>query len=282
MTALQVRAVEEAGPFERLCALLEMVDEVHAGESGSIIFGGGSKGIILVQSGRICWAASPALAARLSHRIRRDATVDDHQLAAIFRECRESGKPFGETLAARGVVTFEALRTALLQHTAEALLHLAGEPSPLWVPSPLSVLSPADRYDRSLTFPSAELLTHSADGWWGPLAAEARNELAAAIGDRTIVGLAFLRDTGTRGAIVPVGVVGAGDLSAKEVLAAGRAAAALMVSGDALGARLIASTCVDGRTSVVWLDHGAYYVAIAPERSEIAFIVAHLSRRPAD
>jgi hypothetical protein len=276
MTGLEVRAVETAGPFERLCALLEMVDEVHAGESGSIVFGGGSKGIILVQSGRICWAASSALAARLSHRIRRDATVDDRQLAAIFRECRESGKPFGETLVARGVVTFEALRTALLQHTAEALLHLALEPSPVWVPATI------DHYDRSLTFPSAELLTHSADGWWGPLAAEARNELAAAIGDRAVVGLAFLRDTGTRGAIVPVGVVGAGELSAKEVLAAGRAAAALMHSGGPLGARLIASTWVDGRTSVVWLDHGAYYVAIAAERSEIAFIVAHLSRRQAD
>lgn len=282
MTALQLRAVEEAGPFERLCALLEMVDEVHAGESGSIVFGGGSKGIILVQSGRVCWAASPALAARLSHRLRRDGSIDDRQLAAIFRECRESGKPFGETLVARGVVTFEALRTALLQHTAETLLHLAGEPSPLWVPSSLSLPSSMDRYDRSRTFPSAELLTHSTDGWWGPLAAEARNELAAAIGDRDTVGLAFLRDTGTRDAIVPVGIVGAGELSAKEVLAAGRTAAALMDSGDPLGARLIASMCGDGRTSVVWLDQGTYYVAIAAERSEIAFILAHLSRRPAD
>ena len=274
MTALQPRAVDETGPFERLCALLEMIDEVHAGESGSIVFGGGSKGIVLVQSGRVCWAASPALTARLSHRLRQDASIADRQLAAVFRECRESGAPFGETLVARGVVTFEALRTALLQHTAEALLHLAGEPSPLWVPSPL------DRYDRSLTFPSAELLTHSADGWWGPLAAEARNELAAAIGDRA-VGLAFLRDTGTGEAIVPVGIVGAGELSAKEVLAAGRAAAVRMHAGDPLGARLIASTCAGGRTSVVWLDQGTYYVAIAAERSEIAFIVAHLSRRPA-
>ena len=282
MTVPEIRAVEEAGPFERLCALLEMVDEVHAGESGSIVFGGGSKGIILVQSGRVCWAASSALGARLSHRIRRDATVDDRQLAAIWRECRESGKPFGETLVARGVVTFEALRTALLQHTAEALLHLAVEPLPVWVPAPRWVPSPVDHYDRSLTFPSAELLTHSADGWWGPLAAEARNELAAAIGDRATVGLAFLRDTGTCDAIVPVGVVGAGELSAKEVLAAGRAAASLMYSGDPLGARLIASTWADGRTSVVWLDQGAYYVTIAAERSEIAFIVAHLSRRPAD
>lgn len=275
MRALQLRAVEEAEPFERLCALLEMVDEVHAGESGSIVFGGGSTGIILVQCGRVCWAASPALASRLSHRLRRDAAIDDRQLAAIFQECRESGKPFGETLVERGVVTFDSLRTALLQHTAEALLHLAGEPSPRWVASPV------DRYDRSLTFPSAELLVHSADGWWGPLAAEARAELAAAIGDRAAVGLAFLRDAGMGDAIVPVGVVGAGDLSAKQVLAAGRAAAALMHSADPLGARLIASTCDDGRTSVVWLDQGTYYVAIASERSEIAFILAHLSRRPA-
>lgn len=275
MTALPVRAVEEAGPFERLCALLEMIDEAHAGESGSIVFGGGSKGVILVQSGRVCWAASPAFPAGLSHRLRRDAAIDDGQFAAIFRECRESGKPFGETLVAHGVVTFEALRTALLQHIAETLLHLAGEPSPRWVPSPV------DRYERSLTFPSGELLAHSADGWWGPLAAEGRQELAAAIGNRETVGLAFLRDASTPEAIVPVGIVGAGELSAKEVLAAGRAAAALMHSGDPLGARLIAGTCGDGRTFVVWLDRGTYYVAIAAGHSEIAFIIAHLSRRSA-
>jgi len=273
MTALQLRAVEEAGSFERLCSLLEMADEVHAGESGSIVFGGGSNGIILVQSGRICWAASPFIAARLSHRLRQTAAVDEHQLAAVFRECRESGKPFGQTLVARGLVTFDALRTVLLQHTAETLIRLADEASPCWIPGPV------DQYDRALTFSSAELLTHAADGWWGPLASEARNELAAALGDRGATGLAFLHDAGESDANIPVGIAGAFELTAKEVLAAGREAAARMRSGDPLGARLIASTEADGRTSIVWLDHGAYYVAIAGERSEIAYIVAHVSRR---
>ena len=276
MSARQLHAAEEAGTFGRLCGLLELVDEARAGESGSIVFGGGSKGVILVQSGRICWAASPAIAARLSHRLRADAAVDGRQLAEVFRECRESGKPFGETLVARGIVTFDRLRAALLQHTAEALIHLADEPQPRWVPAPV------ERYDRGLTFRSVELLTHAADGWWGPLASQARTELAAALGDRGATGLAFLRDAGTNDAIIPVGVAGAAELSAKEVLAAGRAAAALMCSADPLGARLITSTCAGGRTSVVWLDHGAYYVAIAAERSEIAFIVAHVSRRSAD
>jgi hypothetical protein len=276
MTAMQVRAVDDAGPFERLCALLAMIDDVHAGESGSIVFGGGSKGIILVQSGRVCWAASPARAARLSHRLRRDASIDDRQLAAIFRECGASGKPFGETLIARGVVTYATLRAALLAHTAEALLHLAEEPSPLWVPSAV------DRYDRSLTFPSAELLAQSADRWWGPLAAEARNELAAAIGDRDTTGLAFVRDAGMHDAIVPVGLIGGTELRAREVLDAGRAAVAQMDAAAALGTRLIATTCADGRTRVVWLDRGTYYVAIAAERTEIAFIVAHRSRLPAE
>ena len=280
MTALQVRAIEEAAPFERLCALLEWIDEVQAGESGSIVFGEESKGIVLVQSGRVCWAASPALAAGFSHRLRRDASIDDGQLAGVFRECRESGKPFGETLVARGVVTIETLRTVLLQHTAETLLLLAAEPSPRWVASP-PWPSSASRYDHSLTFSSAELLTYSADGWWGPLAAAGRDELAAAIGDRDAVGLAFLRDAATPDAIVPIGIVGAGELSAKEVLAAGRAAATLMHCGDLLGARMIASTWSDGRTSVVWLDQGTYYAAMSAERSEIAFIVAHLSRRAA-
>lgn len=275
MTALELQSVKEAGRFERLCALLEMADEAP-GESGRIVFGGASQGIILVQSGRICWAASPSMSARLSHRLRQDASVDDRRLAEVFRECRETGEPFGQTLVARGVVTFDALRTALLQHTAEALIHLAGERSPRWVPGHV------DRYDRDLTFSSVELLTRAADGWWGPLATEARSELAEALGDRGAIGLAFLRDSEMTDAIVPVGVVGAGDLTAREVLTAGRTTASLMRSAESLGARLITATAELGRTAVAWLSRGAYYVAIAAERSEIAFIVAHVSRRPAD
>ena len=275
MTALELHALKETGRFERLCALLEIADETP-GQSGRIVFGGASQGIILVQSGRVCWAASPAMGTRLSHRLWQNASVDDGRLAEVFRECRESGKPFGQTLVARGIVTFDALRTALLQHTAEALIHLAGGRSPRWVPGHV------DRYDRELTFPSVELLAHAADGWWGPLASEARSELAEALGERGATGLAFLRDAEMDDAIVPVGIVGAGELSAREVLAAGRAAAALMRSGDPIGGRLITATAAGGRTAVVWLNRGTYYVAIAAERSEIAFIVAHVSRRPAD
>lgn len=276
MTALPLQPMNESGSFERLCALLELVDDAHAGESGSLVFGGGADGVILVQSGRICWASSPALATRLNHRLRRDADVDDRQLAAVFRECRETGIPFGQTLVARGIVPFDVLRNALLQHTAATLSHLAERPSPRWVPGQV------DRYDRNFTFSSVELLTHAADSWWGPLASEARNELAAALGDRGATGLAFLRDAETGDAIVPVGVVGANDLTAREVLAAGRAAAALIHSADPLGGRLVASSAAGGRTCVVWLDRGAYYLAIAAERSELAFIVAHVTRRSAD
>lgn len=276
MSALQLHASEETGQFERLCALLETIDEAHAGQSGSLVFGGGSNGIVLVQAGRVCWAASTAIATRLSHRLRSDGAADDRALTAVFRECRESGKPFGQTLVERGLVTFDALRAALLQHTAETLLHLAGAPAPRWIPSRV------DRYDRGLTFSSAELLTHSADGWWGPLAAEARAELTAALGDRGAVGLAFLHAAGASGAIVPVGIAGANDLSAKDTLAAGRAAEALMRSGEPVGARLVAGTLGDGRTFVAWRDRGACCVAVARQRSEIAFIVAHLSRRSGD
>lgn len=274
MTALQHEAVEGSAAFDRLCALLEMIDDVHAGESGSIVFGGSSRGIVLVQSGRVCWASSPSVATRLSHRLRSDSAAGDRKLAAIFSECRDSGKPFGQTLVARGLVTFEALRAALLQHTAETLLQLASDPAPRWVPARI------DRYDRSFTFTSAELLTHSADSWWGPLSAEARKELAAALGDRGAVGLAFLHAAGATDTIIPVGIAGAPDLNAKELLSAGRAAVSLMRSANPIGGRLVAGACADGRTFIAWLDRGVYYVVVAPLRSELAFIVAHVSRRP--
>ncbi|MBV8517119.1 MAG: hypothetical protein JO197_06900 [Acidobacteria bacterium] len=265
--------VRETNRFDRLCVLLETIDELHAGQSGSLSFGSASQGIVLVQSGRVCWAASSMMPTRLTDRLRHACTLSEHSLQLIFRDCRASGTPFGETLVERGIVSFDVLRTALLQHNAETLLQLAGQPAPQWRPAKI------EQYDPSLTFTSAELLAHSADGWWGPLAAAARDELRAALRDRHAVGLSFLRAPETADSIVPVGFVGTDDLSAREMLAIGRAAERAMQSCSAAGGRLVASTRADGRTTVIWIDDGAYYVAFGDDRSEMAFIVAHLSRR---
>ena len=57
----------------------------------------------------------------------------------VFHECRKSGRPFGQTLVERGLVTFPVLRTALRQQTAEALAGLTLlEKEPHWVPSPVT------------------------------------------------------------------------------------------------------------------------------------------------
>ena len=60
---------ETVDPFHRLCLLLQQIDEVHQGQSGKLVFGDDSQGVILVQAGRVCWAASQAMPTRLIHRL---------------------------------------------------------------------------------------------------------------------------------------------------------------------------------------------------------------------
>jgi hypothetical protein len=269
--------IQDRDHFDRLCVLLETIDEAHAGQSGSLLFGGAAQGLVAVQSGRVCWASSPMTRSRLTDRLRHACTVGDHELQLVFRDCRANGQPFGETLVAKGIVTFDVLREALLEHNAETLLNLAGLPLPEWRPGTI------EQYDRALTFSSAELLAHSADGWWGPLAAEARSKLQAALRDRNATGLSFLRTPrstpGETDSIVPVGFVGMEDFSAGELLGIGRAAARAIQACAPVAGQLVASMSADGRATLLWVDGGAYYVASCKDRSEMAFLIAHLSRR---
>lgn len=265
----------ETDHFDRLCALLETIDRAHAGQSGNLVFGNTSQGLIAVQAGRVCWAASPMMRSRLRDRLQDACTCSELEMQLAFRECRASGKPFGETLVAKGFVTFEVLREALLQHNAETLLNLAGLPLPQWQPATI------EHYDRGLTFSSAELLARSADGWWGPVAAEARGKLEAALRGRRATGLSFLRTPGLRDSIVPAGFVGI-EGSASELLAIGRAAAGALRSCAPIGGNLVASMNGDGRATLIWTDGGASFLASCDDRSELAFIIAHLSRRALD
>lgn len=234
--------IRESDHFERLCSLLATLDDTHAGESGRLTFDGDAESVVLVQSGRVCWASSPGMPARLTDRIRTAATDSE-------------------------------LRDALLQHNAETLLALAGHAAPRWIPSRV------DDYDLELTFTSAELLAHSADAWWGPLAARAREELQTALGGSNAAGMAFLHAPDTADSIVPVAINGMAGVTAGKMLVIGRTAVALMHSCRPLHAHLVSTTMADGRTMVAWLQDGVCYVAFGEENSELAFVLAHLSRK---
>lgn len=268
-------ASEEIDPFSRLCLLLRLIDEAHAGQSGRLTFGNEQEGVILMQEGRVCWAAWPAMTSRLIHRLTTAGEYNERELRLLFHECRQSGRPFGQTLVERGIVTFPVLRGALLKHTAEALAGLAlGHTLPQWVPARI------DGYDATLTFTTAELLVQASDVWWGPLAVAAKAELELALSGRNVVGLAFLPIPAVTEAIIPVGVRGADTMRVREILAIGQWASGLLRSCDRIAGRLIGATRKDGRTSLVWSSHGACYVTFGSDAAEMAFIVAHLSRRP--
>lgn len=275
---IDLASSQEPDPFQRLCQLLRLVDEEHPGESGIVSFGDGRDDVIHVQGGRVCWAVSSSMTTRLIHRLAVSDETSERELRLLFHECRQSGKPFGQTLLERGMVTFDVLRGALRQHTAEALAGLALRPSaPRWTPSRV------DGYDATLTFSTAELLAHAGDEWWGPLAVAVRAELDDALRGRSVIGLAFLPLPEVADAVIPVGNHGADAMRVHEILDIGAWAAALLRASGRIAGRLISVTRDDGRTSLVWTSQGARYVTIAREPAEMAFVIAHLSRRaPAD
>lgn len=234
--------IRESDHFERLCNLLATLDDAHAGQSGRLTFDGDAESVVIVQSGRVCWASSPGMPARLTDGIRNAATDSER-------------------------------REALLQHNAETLLALAGHAAPRWVPSRV------DDFELNFTFTSAELLAHSADAWWGPLAAQARKELQTALGSSDAAGMAFLLASDTADSIVPVAIHGMVDVTAGKMLDIGRTAVALLHSCSPLRAHLVSTTMADGRTMVAWLQDGVCYLAFGKEQSEMAFVLAHLSRK---
>jgi hypothetical protein len=55
-----------------------------------------------------------------------------------------------------------------------------------------------------------------------------------------------------------------------------------MNASAALGGRIMAMIGADGQTTLVWTDEGMYYVAFGEERSELAYLLGHLSRQEPD
>jgi hypothetical protein len=213
---------------------------------------------------------------RLVDRLRTTHAIDEHTLTRVVRDCRATGRPLGETLVAQGGVTLEALRETLLEHTAEALLQLAASPEAEWR------AMERERYDQRLTFSPLELLAHSADSWLGPLASRTRSRLTAALSGRPVSGASFLNVPGSPDSVIPVAFVNLEGMKPRDLLRIGRAAALAMNGAAALGGRIMAMIGADGQTTLVWADEGMYYVAFGEERSELAYLLGHLSRQDAD
>lgn len=108
--------------------LLERIEDLPPDVAGELVLedGGVRRGVVFVENGRVCWAAAPGLAQRLSDLLRAQTRIpiSSTEMEALFRHGREHRKPLGELLVESGLMEADALLCALRRHTAESLLEI--------------------------------------------------------------------------------------------------------------------------------------------------------------
>lgn len=148
-----------SGPDNVLRVLAEL-EGLPDDATGALAFGPETKlsGVVLVERGRVCWAAAAGLQRRLTSLLRASCTppLDEPDAERLFIECRQQNRPMGEVLVERGRVSPEALRAALLHHTAESLATGSS-----WTAAPRWVPHRARGYQSSFTFLPVELLSYA-------------------------------------------------------------------------------------------------------------------------
>jgi hypothetical protein len=117
---------------KRAARLLHLVDELEPEATGAFVFsrGGREGGVLLVERRRVCWAIAVDLSRHLVDFLndQADRPVSAVVLEELIAECRSSSRPFGELLVERGHVSSAGLRSALLEQTVEAVVHLSEHP----------------------------------------------------------------------------------------------------------------------------------------------------------
>jgi hypothetical protein len=108
--------------------------------TGALIVGSaeGLRGILVLDQGRLCWAATRSVGARLLELVAQTASVSDAQarIDAVLSALLKERLPLGESLLKRGVVTSDAMNAAFKRQTVETILGLAARGArPLgWIP----------------------------------------------------------------------------------------------------------------------------------------------------
>lgn len=181
----------------QLSQLLERIEATVGEGTGEVrVFGEqGPIGAVYVERGEVCWAvdlhSSMTLARRLCER--SDVSVD--RLRDTVADCLRTGQPLGETLVSRGVVTAEALRDVLFNHTSEALHRVSGSARDV------RFARRTRSYDPRFRFASIDVLVHVACMASPVRAARAAAILESACGDHAS-GFAFSREFGGAGIVV--------------------------------------------------------------------------------
>ena len=238
----------------KLTDVCDFVDQLDRAAVGELVIRDKSaarstRGVVLVESGRVCWAAARGLARRLTILlVARSPGIDEPTMEGFFRRCREEKVPLGEFLVAERIVRPEDLRTALLQHTMESLDALcANDAEAHWC------LRKGRGYNPRFTFSTSELLAGSMIETLSPTERAASGEAQAMLAQAFLPGdwgAVFMRG----GSAVPKPIAVHGDLpdTTSVFLRVGRlAAAALDLSSTFQEDDAIVSTLDDARDTVL-------------------------------
>ncbi len=182
--------------------------------------------MILVEDRRICWAAASNMENRLTDilRTRSEQPLPASSFEELYQECSRKNLPLGETLVARGLVSGEGFKSALRQHTAEAVGRLSAAEG-------LTVSWASDsgkRYDAQFTFGTTELACCIGAFGCEGVAEEVARTLLKVTPDSS-VGAAFLADEGHS---LPLAQVSADGWCCQSVVDLGEWARAALASGE--------------------------------------------------
>ncbi|MCK6586281.1 MAG: hypothetical protein HUU21_39365 [Polyangiaceae bacterium] len=263
-------------------SLINTIELLPDSATGALIFGplDNPIGLILIENGRVCWARADVMIGRLGEllRARLDPGANSNELASLVQRCRAEGRSIGDALVSGGLVSSDGFRDALLQHTAEAVLALAGregEP-PAWV-------ARAKPFGARFSFSSVELLVSAGAAWAPGQADEARSEM-----ERMLrlggFGVAFAQVSGSSG-LVPIGEAQGSKLTLSEAIELGAwGARAVRQDRVVRGGvpRLVAAMGPNGDALVAWLTGAVIYVVICPSPSSLAHVLGKRARAPSD
>ena len=267
------RAAPALAPGGALLRLCEKLERLPANAVGALTFAdadGQAAGSVLVQSGRVCWAVAAGAPRTLSDRLLGlPGAPRRRTLEEVFQACRADGKPLGEALVDRGLVTRETLRVALREHTAAAIRAIAGlERMPRWAPR-------ATAYDPEFSFDPVELLVTAAEAYVAADALATAREAVRAHADVTTSIAAFACDSDEPG--LPIALAGS-VAGVDRLRSLGRwCRAAARMSHAEPGQPAIAVAGREDRSAVVVLaDRGATIAFSVPGPQQLAVLLGRL------
>lgn len=259
--------------------LLRGVERLPEGATGAFIFGDKKEptGSVLVENGRICWAAAAGMQRRLTDILVAQSRppLSKDVIEEVYERCRRDGIPLGAGLVARGVVTPRGLRRALIEHTGEAIALLSealtqeGKVSPAWV------ANRARGYDAQFTFTSAEILVAVGSRTSKGQAGKAKDVLEHALQDGG-AGVAFLTEQRHELPVCEVrgeevGVEGLVDLSRW-------ARAALERCSEFSSCNVVTVTSASRAGCLTWSSEGVVYAALCEDRSNLSYLMSQRAR----